>query len=245
MIIRLNLNQGVVIIEADGKIDDLNGYGTPIFRRLREMGIGAKIIPLENNADILKQLPPRPLIFSGGMTEVTADVDWIIQAKEIIQDIIKQNQRGDGPKYPMFGICFGAQLIAEAYSPGSVSFLEDPEIGVSRIELSHQHELFKGFKNSFDAYSFHYNQIWSEDLHPISISYHKGHRFLQSFEIPDAMTYGVQFHPEFKYEEIIMLFRFYKKLIAELGFNIQPVIESLPELSNNWTILENFLRYTT
>jgi GMP synthase-like glutamine amidotransferase len=199
---------------------------------------------VQENVDELSSLPSKPLIISGGMTEVTADIDWINKFKTFILETIKKNQEAEIIQ-PVFGICFGAQLIVEAYSPGSVRYLDDPEIGVSKISLDiPSHHLFEGILKQFDAYSFHYNQIWSDDITVISDHLHKGHTFIQAFEIPNSHAYGVQFHPEFSYDEMRTLFRMYSNLIKELGFDIDPIINTLPPLSGNDRILLNFFSKT-
>jgi len=230
-----------IILEADGLIDKEHGYGTPIYRRLTESGIKSEIFRVRENVDELGALPLKPLILSGGMTEVTADIDWIRKFKSFILEVITRNQKSDSVQ-PVFGICFGAQLIVEAYSPGSVRYLDDPEIGISKISLDiPSHHIFKGIPAQFDAYSFHYNQIWSNDVIVISDHLHKGHTFIQAFEIPTGNAYGVQFHPEFSQSEMKTLFSIYTKLIRDLGFDLEPIIRNLPLLSGNDIILSNFL----
>jgi len=59
----------VIILEADGLIDSSNGYGTPIFQALEDNGISASLVPIAHNTDVLQNLPKKPLILSGGMTE--------------------------------------------------------------------------------------------------------------------------------------------------------------------------------
>jgi len=232
----------VIILEADGLIDQEHGYGTPIHRRLQESDINSMIFPVQENVDRLGDLPSRPMILSGGMTEVTADIEWIRDLKSFILEIIKSNREDPSAVRPVFGICFGAQIIAECYRKGSVRYLDDPEIGISNITLDRpEHPLFKGMPHVFDAYSFHYNQIWSEDVTIISNHVHKGHHFLQAFEVPDAHAFGVQFHPEFKQSEMLKLYKTYESLIADLGFDLRPVIETLPEITGNHLILKNFI----
>ncbi|MGY5853341.1 MAG: hypothetical protein RTU92_07250 [Candidatus Thorarchaeota archaeon] len=232
----------VIILEADGRIDATHGYGTPIHDALTEHEITSSIVPIAHNTEVLERLTRKPLILSGGMTEVTADIDWIRDLKYFILDIIKQNQQIEyKDRQPIMGICFGAQIIAECYSEGSVTYLDDPEIGVSRIRLAAKnHPLFSGFSNEFNAYSFHYNQIWSDRVRILSQHLHMGHRFIQAFEVPDASVFGVQFHPEFNHSQMITLYKTYRKLIKELGFNLQPIIDTLPLLSGNRLLLKNF-----
>lgn len=175
------------------------------------------------------------------MTEVTANIDWINDLKSFVVAIIERNHQNPREQQPILGICFGAQIIAEGYRPGSVRFLEDPEFGVSRIVLDEpNHRLFTGFNSEFSAYSFHYNQIWSDDLRILDKHNHMGHEFLQAFEVPRSSAFGVQFHPEFNYEQMIKLFETYEQTISEFGFDLRPVISNLDKLKGNENLLKNF-----
>jgi GMP synthase-like glutamine amidotransferase len=232
----------VLILQADGLIDEVNGYGFPLSQRLSSFGVNSEIVPVAENTTILSKLPKKPLILSGGMTEVTADIDWIKELKTYIAKIIKKNQESSEKPQPILGICFGAQIIAECYRKSSVRFLEDPEFGSSRIVLEDtDHPIFKGFNSEFDAYSFHYNQIWSNDLRILSKHRHMGHEFLQAFEVPEATAFGFQFHPEFTHTQMIKLFETYRSLILKFGFDLQPIINDLQKIEGNHVLLSNFI----
>lgn len=238
-----NLNDAdIIVLEADGRIDSRHGYGTPIVRRFTDFGIKTTLVSIVENPQVLARLPRKPLVLSGGMTEVTADVDWVMKTKAHIFRIIRQNRSiQENRRIPVFGICFGAQLIAECYNKGSVCYLENPEIGVTRITLDDPpHPLFDGFEPQFDAYTFHYNQIKSRDFSALSTHYFNNRQFIQAFEIPESSVFGVQFHPEFNHNEMQILFKTYSRLIEKLGFNPKDIIESLPELTGNSSILRNF-----
>jgi GMP synthase-like glutamine amidotransferase len=235
-------NADVIVLEADGLIDETHGYGFSIMKRLNEFNLKPSLVSIVDNAEVLYQLPIKPLIFSGGMTEVTADVGWVTKAKQFVSEVVKTNKKKESQnRTPIFGICFGAQLIAEALIPGSVTYLEDPEIGTSSINLDiPNHNLFHGLQSTFDAYSFHYNQIKLGGLKSISSHTHMGNQFLQAFEIPNASVFGVQFHPEFKQSEMKKLLETYRELIGELGFDVTPIIADLPKISDTPLILKNF-----
>ncbi len=247
MAIKDNLDDSdIIIIEADGKVNPTKGYGYLIEKRLNELNMNSTIISIVNNAGILYELPPKPLIFSGGMTEVTSDVDWIVKSREFIKDKINSNLKAKKTKkVPMFGICFGAQLLIESYSPGSVTYLEDPEIGTTNVPIDDMtHPLFNGYKKSFQGYTFHYNQIKSEKVHILSSHQHMNHKFIQIFEIPNTSIFGVQFHPELNYDDLVMLVRTYETLIDELGLDVDHILMNLPKIPNNSRIFENFYQLT-
>lgn len=233
----------VIILQADGAIDARHGYGHPIQRRLQEHGIPAEIVDLPTTASELDRLPAKPVIISGGMTEVTSDVEWIREAKRFLQRQIQNNLRSSSDeKRGILGICFGAQLIAEALQHGSVQYLDDPEIGTSHIVLSRtDHPLFRGFDREFESYSFHYNQIQPKGVSIISDHHFKGHYFVQAFDVPDRATYGVQFHPEFRRNEFKRLLMTYSSLLENLGVDVKPILTNLPALRGNERLLLNFL----
>ncbi|MFX0099232.1 MAG: type 1 glutamine amidotransferase [Candidatus Hodarchaeota archaeon] len=232
----------VIIIEGDGKIDDDAGYGTPIMRRLESHGISSNIVPLKENIEKLNQIPPKPLFISGGMTEVTSDKPWMKRARQWCKGLIEGNKDQPGEKQvPLLGICFGAQLIAEAFEPGSVHYLDTPEIGSSTITLDiADHWLFESISSPFDAFAFHYNQIKNRNVVPISTHKIEQNEFLQAFEIPGVPCFGVQFHPEFRFSEMERLFLYYEDLIKDLGFNSSNIIQDLPRTIDNSIILKNF-----
>ncbi len=211
-------------------------------KRLHEFNISAKIVSIVNNAEILFELPPKPLIFSGGITEVTSEINWIVESRKFIKETIKANLNSKkADKLPMLGICFGAQLLIESYDSGSVIYLEDPEIGITNVNINKTtHPLLKNYETDFQAYTFHYNQIKSEKVDILSSHQHMNHEFIQIFEIPNTSVFGVQFHPEFNYNDFLTLIKTYKKLIKDLGLDPGIVRSKLPDFPNNSEILSNF-----
>jgi GMP synthase (glutamine-hydrolysing) len=237
----------IIILEADGLIDETHGYGFSILKRLNEFDLKPALVSIVDNAEVLYQLPKKPLIISGGMTEVTADVEWVTETKKFVSEVVMTNKNHNlNNRTPILGICFGAQLISEALFPGSVTYLDDPEIGISSITLDlPDHNLFHGLQKTFDAYSFHFNQIKPSGMKSISSHNHMGHQFLQAFEIPNASVFVVQFHPEFKQNEMKKLLETYRELISELGFDVGPIIDDLPEITDTPLILRNFYEFYT
>lgn len=234
----------VIILEADGKVDETNGYGFLIQKRLNEFNINSVKLYLPEIVEQLETLPYKPMIISGGMTEVTADIEWINKSKEFIQAVIKENRKSKSNKRPLFGICFGAQLIAEGFKKGSVTYLDDPEIGITKVIVSKKHPLFQSFPKEYLGYTFHYNQILPKmEFNILSLNEHMGHKFIQAFEIPEASCFGVQFHPEFGYQEFLILMQTYHDLIIELGLDYNEIIESIREIDSNEKLFYNFIKF--
>ena len=99
----------MIVLEADGNIDESHGFAHPIVQRLEEMGVKAETLSLCSGEHSIEAIPDKPVIISGGMTEVTADVSWIKNAKRLVKERIERernNVKGTVP--PLLGICFGA-----------------------------------------------------------------------------------------------------------------------------------------
>jgi len=233
----------VIVLEADGNIDESHGYAHPIVQRLEEMGVKAETLSLCSGEHSIEAIPDKPVIISGGMTEVTADVSWIKNAKRLVKERIeRERNNGKGTVPPLLGICFGAQLLAETWKKGSVKYLDDPEIGITEVVLKGaQHPLFTDCGSRFPAYTFHYNQIKPQGLSVLSCQNFKGHNFVQAFNIPDTTCYGLQFHPEFTHPGFVGLLHFYGDLMTELGLDKENIINSMREIPDNSKILKNFV----
>jgi GMP synthase-like glutamine amidotransferase len=238
----------VIILEADGKIDEKHGYGYLIDKHLKSFGYSTTIFPMEKRFQKYNQLPKDiPIIVSGGMTEVTSDKNWIQASRRYIRNIILNNQKSK-PKQrqPLFGICFGAQLIAESFHPGSVQYLDNPEIGLTTVKIALEHPLFKGFPKEFQGYTFHYNQILPLDtFRLLSVFEHCNHRFIQVFEIPNSSSFGVQFHPELELKNFHQLMKTYQQLLHELGMNYNEILEHVISIPSTTKLLQNFIQITT
>jgi len=236
----------IIILEADGKVDSNHGYGFLLHKRLQEFDINSYLFSLPQNANQLEQLPPKPLIISGGATEVTANIDWVVRSRDFIYKKLQDNINAESVnRIPILGICFGAQLIAESFSKGSVTVSEVPEIGVTSVKLeTSSHPLFKGYKHQyFDAYTFHYNQIGLKDIVALSIDSDHTKDFAEAFEIQGSSCFGLQFHPEFKYDEFVTLMETNKEVISEIGRNSDSIIKNIRDIPSNAIILKNFFDF--
>jgi GMP synthase (glutamine-hydrolysing) len=99
-------------------------------------------------------------------------------------------------RVPVFGICYGAQLLAQQLG-GRVANTGVGEYGRTRTEAIDGHEsvLFHRVPPEFDVWMSHFDSI--SDLPP---GFRSAARTVQipvaALEDPDRKVYGVQFHPE-------------------------------------------------
>ncbi|XKT75449.1 MAG: type 1 glutamine amidotransferase [Patescibacteria group bacterium UBA2103] len=98
---------------------------------------------------------------------------------------------------PIFGICFGCELIVHAFG-GTLKKLDEHEHGEVLVSVVDNKELFCG-KDSFTAFE---NHRWGIDVLPEGFS-----TLAESEHGPEVIVdrkrnmYGIQYHPENQVEE--------------------------------------------
>ncbi|MBQ1905108.1 MAG: glutamine-hydrolyzing GMP synthase [Bacteroidales bacterium] len=167
--------QKIIILDFGSQTTQLIG------RRVREMGTFCEILPYDkfpsDDPDIIG------VILSGSPLSVYA------------QDAFRPDLSGIIGKYPVLGICYGAQLLSYTYG-GKVESAGTREYG--RASLSYVSEESRLFR--FIAKD---SQVWMSHGDSIT-AIPAGYRLVAStpsvkyaaFECETAPVWGVQFHPE-------------------------------------------------
>ncbi|MCA1032428.1 gamma-glutamyl-gamma-aminobutyrate hydrolase family protein [Bacillus timonensis] len=241
----LNIQYDVIVLEADGTVDSFgNGYAYQIKNGFEIHEYQPLVLSLKEYAYRLHELPKKPIVISGGMTEVTSTQSWIIEVKKYFKSLLERNMSSSiEERIPVLGICFGAQLLAECNHEGSVTYLKPPEMGISEITLTKQHPLFSGLEENFLAFSFHYNQINTNQVSILSSNQKNNRSFVQAFEIPNTGCYGVQFHPELTSPAFRNLIKQYQQLLEEdLNVKLEEIEAGLKNRDcDNTVIFKNFM----
>jgi len=136
-------------------------------------------------------------IVNGSRASFDDNEDWI---EELMELIFKIHISGK----PLLGICFGHQLIANVLG-GVVEHMDNRCFGYNEIMLSNNAKLcklFLGFGDSLFSFFTHEDEV--TDL-PAGASLLASNKCIQAFCIGNS--YGIQFHPEMAFEEIITLAR--------------------------------------
>lgn len=138
------------------------------------------------------------VVISGSHSMLTDKPTWVPEAVKWIRALVER-------EIPVLGICFGHQLLAQAFG-GKVGFLQGgPEYGMTRIRClgeSRGDPLLQGLGSEFAAYVAHSQTVRQlpSDAVLLASSERDSH---QVFRLGSA--WGVQFHPEFNAE----IMRFY------------------------------------
>ena len=167
-------------------------------------------------------------IITGSAYSVYDDFKWIDYLKMKLSEMNKIGK-------PVLGICFGHQLIAEAFGGKVELNSKGWELGSCKIKLTDSgtaNKLFSGITTPLSVYQSHQDVVVSLPENATLMA--ENDMGIQSFVCNDCL-YGVQFHPEFT------------KIVMEKYLEIRyrkGIIKSKPEVKDSeysYKVIINFI----
>ncbi len=169
----------ILILDFGSQVTQLIG------RRVREAGVYCEIHPFTMTLEAIRAFAPRGIILSGGPASVHAGASPKINPAVFAMGL------------PIFGICYGEQLICDQLG-GSVVAGDTREFGRAEIEIMADSALFTGVWTKGSAY-----QVWMSHGDKINALPEGFTVTAKSAGAPytaiaheEKRIYGVQFHPE-------------------------------------------------
>jgi GMP synthase (glutamine-hydrolysing) len=176
-------------------------------------------------------------IITGSSASVTERAPWMLRTEAFIRELVSRN-------VPLFGICFGHQLVGQALGGEVAKNPRGREIGtvsVRRLASAPDDALVAGLPTSFQANASHVDSV---------VRLPEGAFKLAETDLePHAMfvvgetTKCVQFHPEFDGDAA----RGYVEARAELcraeGLDADAIIARTVDTPHGAETLRNFIRY--
>ena len=174
-----NKNNKVLVLNFGGQ------YGMLIARRVRENNVYCELLPFDTPMETIKAFDPSAIIFTGGPNSVYE----------------KNSPKPDDGIFslgvPIFGICYGCQLIAYNFGGKveSVSASGNREYGKTQTFFDVKNELFSGLPEKSVTWMSHGDEITALPNGFTSIAHSKHCPFAAMYD-KKRKIYGVQFHPE-------------------------------------------------
>ena len=191
-------------------------YGMLIARRVREFNVYCELKPFNTPIEKIKEFNPSAIIFTGGPNSVYA----------------ANAPKPDGGVFnlgvPIFGICYGCQLIAERFGGKveSVAVSGNREYGKTQTYFNNGCALFAGLPAKSITWMSHGDEITGLPDGFTAIA-HSKHCPVAAIFDKKRKIYGVQFHPEVTHTV------FGKEILKNFLFDIA-------NLTPDWT-MESFV----
>jgi GMP synthase (glutamine-hydrolysing) len=185
---------------------------------------------------------PRPdeahgYIITGSSSSVTERAPWMLRTEELIRQLAEQ-------RVPLFGICFGHQMIAEALGGKVAKNPRGREIGTVEVRVrtdGREDPLLRGLPSPFKANATHVDTVVQlppgatvlaeTDLEPYA-----------SYAIGETMK-CVQFHPEVDGDVMRGYLEARAHLVAAEGLDPVALRERSVDTPHGADTLRNFVRY--
>ena len=168
-------NQTVLVVDFGGQYNQL------IVRRVRNLGVYAELVPNTITIEKIKSYDPIGIIFTGGPHSVYKE-----DSPKVDKEIFNLG-------VPIFGICYGMQLMSYM-NGGSVVRCDIAEYGTKKIRYSDS-VIFEGMDKESVCWMSHGDQVASVSEGYI-VTASTDECKIAAYEYPAKKFYAVQAHPE-------------------------------------------------
>ncbi len=152
---------------------------------------------------------------------VTDNLPWSIALEKWIPSLLSTG-------VPLFGICYGHQLLARA-AGGEVGFHpQGKEIGtvaVDRLDAAIEDRLFHGLSASFPAHVTHTQTVLALPPGATRLAANR-HEPNHAFRLGEV-AWGVQFHPEYSADIMRAYIREQANEIVTTGMNLEALLQAV------------------
>ena len=195
------------------------------------------ILDAENGAALPAAADCAGVVITGSHSMVTDNLRWSVQIEKWIPSLLEA-------RTPLFGICYGHQLLAQA-SGGQVGFHpRGKEIGTVKIQLDPEcanDALFRSLPQSFVAHTAHSQTVLglpSSATRLAANAYEPNH----AFRLGDC-AWGVQFHPEYTANIMRSYIEAQAGELETAGLDVPELLRAVKETPIAAKTLRNFARF--
>lgn len=129
------------------------------------------------------------VILSGSKTSCLDLSPWTIELMEFVRQTVDAG-------VPLFGVCYGHQIIAKSYGGETVVRRSDsPEIGWVEIRQKKAHPLLESLPQKFYTFQSHFEEVARLPAGFVNTA-ESDRCAIQAYYMTGKPVYGVQFHPE-------------------------------------------------
>jgi GMP synthase (glutamine-hydrolysing) len=187
--------------------------------------------------DVRTEEPPGPrsadaVVITGSAANVPNRDAWIVKTEAWLREVVAAGT-------PVFGICFGHQLLAQALGGEVQKNPRGREIGTIAIGRTSDDPIFDGLPASFTANVTHIDTVVRLPPGAVSLARSSLDDY-QAIRFTEA-CYGVQFHPEIDAEVMRGYVETRREILASEGFDVEAMLAAIGEGDPGRRTLQNFV----
>jgi GMP synthase (glutamine-hydrolysing) len=188
--------------------------------------------------DVRTSDPPDPrsaaaFIITGSAAHVWAREPWMLRTEGWLRDAVPLG-------VPIFGICFGHQLLAQALGGEVIKNPRGREIGTRRIERTADDILFDGLPSAFEANATHLDTVGRLPA-GAQVLARSGLDECQAIRFSPT-CYGVQFHPEVDADVMRGYILSRREILLQEGFEVDPLLAAVTDGLEGRVTMLNFIK---
>lgn len=172
------------------------------------------------------------VVVSGSRSSVLDDEQWIRDTEEWVA---AAHETG----LPVFGVCFGHQVLATALG-GRVEEMDEFEVGFTDVRKQTDEPLLSRVDDEFTAFQFHEDEV-VELPSDAAVVAANDRCAVQAFRAGQSM--GVQFHPEFDLHTVQSALEERDVRPERINEVLEGVVKNVREFTRIRTVYEQFCEY--
>jgi GMP synthase (glutamine-hydrolysing) len=175
-------------------------------------------------------------VITGSSSSVTERAPWMLRAEAFVRKIASA-------RTPLFGICFGHQMIAQALGGEVTKNPRGRQIGTVRVDRVADDPMFTGLPRTFHVNATHVDSV---------ARLPEGARVLATTSLDPVAAFSVgahvkavQFHPEFDADVVRGYLHARAEIIRGEGKDPEALLSNVHEGTRGRDILRNFAKLVT
>jgi GMP synthase (glutamine-hydrolysing) len=171
-------------------------------------------------------------VITGSAANVPDRAPWMLRVEAWLREVVASGT-------PIFGICFGHQILAQALGGEVQRNPRGREMGTLRIERTAPAPIFDGLPDLFEAHVTHIDSVvrlppGAESLARSDREEYHAIRFAEA-------CYGVQFHPEMDADVMRAYVETRREIRGAEGFAVDDMLAGIREAEAGRRTLQNFV----
>lgn len=189
--------------------------------------------PLPAAAELAATGDPAAVVITGSSANVPNREAWMLRMEAWLREIV-------ATPVPIFGICFGHQILAQALGGEVVKNPRGREIGTKKLTLRAPDPLFDGLEGELEANVTHIDTVATLPPGAVSLA-------LSALEDHHAIRftgtcYGVQFHPEIDADIMRGYIELRREILTAEGLDAAALHQGVTDARAGAETLRNFVR---